>query len=154
MATSQEIQVALDLIKHPNVPNDLLLSAAVPVAKSELTVTEGTMEDQTTRPMTVPEQKEQLARIALNIKGYKQKGATFLAVSVQRTMATAGLAQSRGDILEPPMVTAGEDFSTVDRLLANSSTSDYSAQDVLDYLKSPVARDDGDASAPASPPTA
>jgi len=54
-------------------------------------------------------------------------------------MATIGLEQRRGEYTEPPMVTAGEDFSTVRRVLArsvHSQTLEYGACEVLDYLRS------------------
>ena len=50
-------------------------------------------------------------------------------------LATIGLGQIRGDGLEIPMVTAGEDFSCVSRIIERSGM-DYSAADVLDYLES------------------
>ena len=51
-------------------------------------------------------------------------------------MATIGLGQVReGGIVEPPVVTAGDDFSFLDHILKDGATS-YSANDVLDYLLS------------------
>lgn len=51
-------------------------------------------------------------------------------------MATAGLAQIRpGGLVEPPVVTAGDDFATVRRLLRRSPDgTGYGAADVLAYL--------------------
>lgn len=91
MATRQEIQIALDLIKHVNVPNDLLLSAAVPVAKGEIKVTDGALGAQTQRDMTVAEQKQNLARLAAQVKGYRQKCESFLSVPANRALAETGL---------------------------------------------------------------
>jgi len=91
MATRQEIQIALDLVKHVNVPNDLLLSAAVPVAKGEIKVTEGGIGAQTQRDMTVAEKKENLARLAAQVKGYRQKCESFLSVPANRALAETGL---------------------------------------------------------------
>ena len=93
MATRQEIQIALDLIKHVNVPNDLLLSAAIPITAGEMPVSVGTIDDaQASREMTLAEKKAHLATLAAQIKGYRVKCETFLAVSANRTMAESGLA--------------------------------------------------------------
>lgn len=48
-------------------------------------------------------------------------------------LATIGLGQVRPEGVEPPIVTAGEDFSFLPHVLPEDSTS-YSAADVLDYL--------------------
>jgi nitronate monooxygenase len=49
-------------------------------------------------------------------------------------MSTIGLGQVReGGVVEPPVVTAGDDFSFLPRVLKKGKTS-YSANDVLDYL--------------------
>ncbi len=48
-------------------------------------------------------------------------------------LSTIGLGQIRKDMLEPPMVTSGDDFSFVTHL-ADTSTLAYSARDVIDYL--------------------
>ena len=93
MATRQEIQIALDLIKHVNVPNDLLLSAAIPIAAGDMPVNAETIEDaKASREMTLDEKKKHLATLATQVRGYRVKCESFLAVSANRTMATAGLA--------------------------------------------------------------
>jgi NAD(P)H-dependent flavin oxidoreductase YrpB (nitropropane dioxygenase family) len=56
-------------------------------------------------------------------------------------LATIGLGQIRNGVLESPMITAGEDFSFVTHVidpstrLADMSTLDYSAKEVIDYLE-------------------
>lgn len=49
-------------------------------------------------------------------------------------LATIGLAQVRGENTEPPLITAGEDFTFVDKLVKDE-TLDYTAADVIAYLK-------------------
>ena len=92
MATRQEIQIALDLIKAVNVPNDLLLSAAVPVALGEAQVTEGQPGAQTQRDMTVAERKANLATLSKQVRGYRDKCASFLGNATNRGLASRGLA--------------------------------------------------------------
>jgi len=93
MATRQEIQIALDMVKAVNVPNDLLLSAAIPIAAGEMPVNEGTIENsKATRGMTLAEQKGHLATLATQVRGYRDRCTSFLAVTANRTMATNGLA--------------------------------------------------------------
>ena len=93
MATRQEIQIALDLIKHVNVPNDLLLSAAIPITAGEMPVSVGTIGNaKASREMTLDEKKKHLATLATQIKGYRSKCETFLAIVANRTMAESGLA--------------------------------------------------------------
>lgn len=92
MATRQEIQIALDLIKHVNVPNDLLLSAAVPVALGEIQVTKNELGVQTMRDMTVKERKANIATLSTQVRGYRERCASFLADSANRAMAINGLA--------------------------------------------------------------
>ncbi len=50
-------------------------------------------------------------------------------------MATIGLGQTRQDGSELPVVTTGEDFSFIPHIIKDSVT-DYSAKDVIDYIKS------------------
>ena len=50
-------------------------------------------------------------------------------------LATIGLAQVRDEGEELPIVTSGEDFSFVPRLVRDASTLEYSAQDVIEYLR-------------------
>ena len=48
-------------------------------------------------------------------------------------LATIGLGQVRDEGVEPPIITSGDDFSFLDRMLDGPASS-YSATDVLDYL--------------------
>lgn len=50
-------------------------------------------------------------------------------------MATIGLGQIRDYGIEPPIVTSGEDLSPVVNILKKIGSDNYSAHDVLDYLK-------------------
>ena len=49
-------------------------------------------------------------------------------------LATIGLGQVRGGRAIPPLVTSGEDFSFLDKLLSATETV-YSAKDVIEFLK-------------------
>ena len=91
MATRQEIQIALDLIKAVNVPNDMLLSAGAPIARGDIKVTEGEFGEQAQRDMTVDERKTNILRLSDQVRGYGQKFASFLATTGNRTQAIAGL---------------------------------------------------------------
>jgi len=91
MATRQEIQIALDMIKYVNVPNDMILSGAIPIAKGEIQVTEGIVGAQTKRSMTIKERKENLKRLTTQIMGYKDKLSSFLSVPSQRSAAAVGI---------------------------------------------------------------
>jgi len=129
MATRQDIQIALDLIKHVNTPNDLLLSAAVPVAKGKIRVTEGAIGEQVERDMTVDEQKANLARLAAQAKGYRDKCASFLAVPAQRTSAAAGLAALGVDMadIEADIAT----IQTASDQMATGAANARKAQDLV-----------------------
>ncbi len=50
-------------------------------------------------------------------------------------LATIGLGQIRKDGNELPVITSGEDFSSIIKIIKNSNLK-YSAADVIDYLKS------------------
>lgn len=50
-------------------------------------------------------------------------------------LATIGLGQIRSGVSELPVITAGEDFSAVARLIGRSNEG-YKARDVIDYLQS------------------
>lgn len=52
-------------------------------------------------------------------------------------MATVGLGQPRAEGCEPPLVTSGEDFSFIPRLL-DKGRSSYTAKDVVEYLTSGI----------------
>jgi nitronate monooxygenase len=73
------------------------------------------------------------------IEDFVEKGGTEEAAAGRQClcnglMATIGLGQVREDgKAEPPVVTAGDDFSFLDHLLKDGATS-YSADDVIDYL--------------------
>ena len=70
-------------------------------------------------------------------KGGTEEGAAGRQCLCNGLMATIGLGQVReGGIVEPPVVTAGDDFSFLDHILKDGATS-YSANDVLDYLLGP-----------------
>ncbi|MFV1996072.1 MAG: nitronate monooxygenase, partial [Verrucomicrobiales bacterium] len=49
-------------------------------------------------------------------------------------LATIGLGQERAEGAEPPIITAGEDFSAVAELM-RTSDENYRARDVIDYLR-------------------
>ncbi len=51
-------------------------------------------------------------------------------------LATVGLGQVRENGSEPPVVTSGEDFSFATHLVRNPDDLNYSAKDVIDYIKS------------------
>ena len=51
-------------------------------------------------------------------------------------LATIGLGQMRENGSEPPVVTSGEDFSFAGHLVRNPDELNYSAKDVIDYIKS------------------
>ena len=70
-------------------------------------------------------------------KGGTEEGAAGRQCLCNGLMATIGLGQVReGGIVEPPVVTAGDDFSFLDHIRKDGATS-YSANDVLDYLLGP-----------------
>ncbi|CAN2039456.1 Oxygenase domain-containing protein [Candidatus Magnetomoraceae bacterium gMMP-15] len=74
------------------------------------------------------------------IKSYLKKGGSYDETIGKQClcnglMATIGLGQIREYGTELPMLTAGEDFSFATHLV-NSSSMNYSAKDVIDYLKS------------------
>ncbi len=50
-------------------------------------------------------------------------------------MATIGLGQIRDYGIEPPIITSGEDLSPVVNIVKKIGSDNYSAKDVLDYLK-------------------
>jgi NAD(P)H-dependent flavin oxidoreductase YrpB (nitropropane dioxygenase family) len=50
-------------------------------------------------------------------------------------LAAAGLAQTRRGVLEPPILTIGENLSFVPHMVRDGNLS-YSASDVIDYLES------------------
>jgi NAD(P)H-dependent flavin oxidoreductase YrpB (nitropropane dioxygenase family) len=54
-------------------------------------------------------------------------------------LATAGCPQQRGDVIEPPIVTLGEDFRAV-RHFAERSQIPYTARDVIDFILGPATR--------------
>lgn len=73
------------------------------------------------------------------VKSYLRKGGCHDLTTGKQCLcngllSTIGLGQVRKGILEPPMVTSGDDFSFVTPI-ADASTLDYSAKDVIDYLK-------------------
>ena len=80
------------------------------------------------------------------IEDYIRKGGTAADAEgriclCNGLVATAGLTQSRPSGLEPPLLTAGNDFSDVAQLIS-TGVDHYSAADVIRYLR-------GTASAPA-----
>ena len=56
-----------------------------------------------------------------------------------RLLATVGLGQVKDDFKEPPILTAGEEFSFLDYLLIDGAES-YSALDVIKVLRMPVGK--------------
>ena len=129
MATRQEIQIALDLIKHVNVPNDLLLSAAAPIAKGELKVTEGGIGEQSQRGMTVAEKKANLATLADQVRGYRVKCQSFLAVPAQRTSAENGL-KALGMTVEDLEADIAVLKTAADRMAQTAKTAETDADTV------------------------
>ena len=74
------------------------------------------------------------------VKNYLSKGGSYEETIGKQCLcngllATIGLGQTREDGVELPMVTAGEDFSFVAHLI-NHSDVQYSAKEVIDYLRS------------------
>lgn len=65
-------------------------------------------------------------------------------------LATIGLGQRRHGATEPPLITSGDDFSFLPHLLGSAGT-DYSAADVMAYLRSepPVPLDHASSAPPA-----
>lgn len=49
-------------------------------------------------------------------------------------MATIGLGQIRDYGKEPPIITSGEDFSAIRNIVKKKRSTDYTAEDVLNYL--------------------
>lgn len=72
------------------------------------------------------------------VKGGRQQNTVGRTCLCNGLLATAGLPQYRAkaEYEEPPIVTAGSDFTAVAELLGRSSEADggYSASDVIDYL--------------------
>ncbi|HBF33803.1 TPA: 2-nitropropane dioxygenase [Candidatus Sumerlaeota bacterium] len=62
----------------------------------------------------------------------KTEGALCLCNGL---LGTIGLGQTRKDYVEPAVVTTGEDFAFVEKLV-KSDTLTYTAKDAIDYLKS------------------
>ena len=89
MATRQNIQVALDLIKFVNIVNDLL-DVSVPVARGQVQIWDEGL--QANRDMTVDEIKAILKRTCANITGYQNKLTNFLAVPEKKQLAIDGLS--------------------------------------------------------------
>ena len=72
------------------------------------------------------------------IDQYVQKGGTEEDTAGRHCLcngllATIGLGQTRKGITEPPIITSGDDFSFLDRIMDGTESS-YSAADVLQYL--------------------
>jgi len=73
------------------------------------------------------------------IKNYLHKGGTTEKAKgklclCNGLLATIGLGQNRNKTAELPIVTAGSDFSFLEKLISNS-TRNYNAGDVINYLK-------------------
>ena len=142
MATRQEIQIALDLIKHVNVPNDLFLSTAVSVAKGEIPVTNSISVggSSTNRAMTITEKKEQLNRTAQNVVNYQSKITAFLSTSEKKVMAENGLNALGVNLvdLENDIQSMG-DVAIEVKNKANKATTETELFAIADYIEQNVA---------------
>jgi nitronate monooxygenase len=70
-------------------------------------------------------------------KGGTEERASGRQCLCNGLMATIGLGQVRDGVPEPPVVTAGDDFSFLEHILSDGARS-YGAKDVLNYLLSSV----------------
>lgn len=66
-------------------------------------------------------------------KGGKEEHTVGRHCLCNGLLATIGLGQTRKGITEPPIITSGDDFSFLDRIM-NGTESSYSVTDVLQYL--------------------
>ncbi len=66
-------------------------------------------------------------------KGGKEEDTIGRHCLCNGLLATIGLGQTRRGVTEPPIITSGDDFSFLDRIMDGTASS-YSAVDVLEYL--------------------
>lgn len=101
MGVRQRTQVALDLIKFTNVPNDLF-DNAVPLARGQ--VKQPIFDEEGKgigeRDMTLEEIKEALERVARNVRGYRNMITNFLKVPEYSQLAQDGLGALGGTLGE------------------------------------------------------
>ena len=100
MATRQEIQAALDLIRFANVANDLF-DVAVKVSRGEVlkTLSAGGPGDvQTQENMTEADIQAHLSRAMDNIQGYTNMIDSYLSEKTKSDMVTNGLAALSVDL--------------------------------------------------------
>lgn len=91
MATRQEIQTALDLIKFTNVSQDLF-NDIVPVARGQRKKLIGNLGSGVFEDMSIDDIKTDVFRCMENIDGYHNTISAFLSDNNKRAMAINGLA--------------------------------------------------------------
>jgi hypothetical protein len=90
MATRQEIQAALDLIRFTNCAQDIF-NVAVKGANGELTKTVGDITTAHQEAMTTEDKKAYLTRSMQNIDNYNVMIRAYLSDSEKRALVTNGL---------------------------------------------------------------
>ena len=131
MATRQEIQIALDLIKRVNCANDLL-DTTVPLLNGEKLVREGEFGSPTIREMTLEEKRIAGKKAVSNAKIYTSNVKLFLGNAGNRTKATSGLG-----VLGVSLSSIETDNNALD-ISANAVGSDLDAaktQEDIDTVK-------------------
>jgi len=123
MATRQEIQAALDLIRFTNCAQDLF-NVAVKGANGELTKTVGDMATAHQEAMTIEDRKAYLTRSMENIDKYNAMIRTYLGDSAKRTLVTNGLTA-----LDVSLTAIENDITTFENKVISVATAVGSARD-------------------------